>query len=107
MGAAWKSYSATKPLLTVRRGDGFEIVPRFPGAAKDERKVDTGVKHWDGGGITLSFCGTGVALTMVDLTGRNGQPGESSQQQPWQLFYLLAPGETWGVTKKGIVSVSR
>jgi hypothetical protein len=108
VGAAWKGHAATKPLITVRRGDkGFGIVPQFAGAAKAERAFATGVRHWAGSGITLSFCGTGVSLAMIDLTGRNGQPGESSQQGPWQLFYVLAPGETWSVTKKGVVSVTK
>lgn len=108
VGAAWKKLAAGKPLVTVKRVDkGFEIVPRFEGAAKGEKATGTGVRHWNGGGITLSFCGPGVKLTMVDLTGRNGQPGESSQAQPWQLFYLLAPGETWSVAKGGVVSVKK
>ena len=106
VGAAWKTFPDSKPLLTVERGEsGFEIKPRFAGTPKAQQALGSGVRYWDGGGITLSFHGPGVALAMVDLTGRRGQPGESSQPQPWQFFYLLADGETWSVTKEGVVSI--
>lgn len=109
VGAAWKKQAATKALLKVRRGDkGFAMEPGFPGGKKDERAYKAGVHHWNDGGITLAFCGAGVGLVMIDLTGLNGQPGDSSQGgSPWEIFYLLAPGETWSVTKKGVVSVGK
>ncbi len=108
VGAAWRKQAATKPLLKVRRGEeGFVMEPGFPGGKKAERAFKTGVLHWNDGGITLALCGPGVSLAMIDLRGLDGQPGDSAQAGPWDLFYLLAPGETWSVTKKGVVSVGR
>ena len=64
-----------------------------------------GVKHAENGGVTLSFWDGGVRLTMVDMEGRKGQPGEASQPDHLALFCPLAIGETWGVNKKGEVTV--
>jgi hypothetical protein len=107
VGAAWKKHPPTRALLEVKRaGKGFEMKPLFPGAAKGMCESKWGEHHWNGGGITLAFYDQGVALRMIDPTGRNGQPGDGAPRH-WSVFYLLAPGETWSVTKKGVVSVGR
>jgi len=108
VGAAWNGLKSTKPLVVVKRAaQVFKLEPGFKGAKDGECVFKTGVFHGECGGITLSFCDTGVGLAMIDLTGRRGQPGESSQPRSWQFFYLLAPGETWSVTKTGVVSVKK
>lgn len=108
VGAAWGTLRNGKAVLTVKRGArDFEIEPRFPGAPKGKQAPGPGVQHWDGGGITLSFYDHGVALAMVDLTGRRGQPGDSSEPQSWPSYYPLAPGETWSLTREGTVSVRK
>jgi len=109
VGEAWEDFPKSKALITVKRGaKEFEIEPRFRGAPKGKQEPGPGVRHWDGGGITLSFYGKGVALTMIDLTGRRGQPGESSEPQSWQIsFYPLAPGETWSLTREGTVAIKK
>ena len=63
------------------------------------------MKHHDDGGITLSFWDGGVRLNMVDKGVRRGQPGESSEPRAFELFFPLAIGETWGVTKSGDVII--
>jgi hypothetical protein len=66
-----------------------------------------GEKHANRGGVTLAFSGRGVALRMLDLVGNRGQPGESSEAGSVRAYYLLAEGETWSVSKEGIVTISR
>lgn len=107
VGAAWKKHPTTKGLLKVKRaGKGFEIEPQFAGAPKGTCGPKWGEHHWRSGGVTLSFYDAGVALRMVDPTGLDGIPGDGAPGE-WSVFYLLAPGETWSVTKKGVVSVGK
>jgi hypothetical protein len=43
---------------------------------------------------------------MLAIEGTAGQPGGRSTPSPAWGWYLLAPGETYGVTKSGTVHVN-
>ena len=106
VGAAWKKLSKKKPFVTVKRTSaGFEIRQSFDKRFEATQSIAHGVKHHDDGGITLSFFDGGVRLHMVDLKGLRGQPGESSEPRAFELFFPLAVGETWGVTKSGDIVI--
>jgi len=89
LGRAWRRFPKRKPLASVERGK--QLVVRH-GFEKYERSYDiaTGVKHVHHGGLTLKLNRTGVAPAMLDPTGRNGQPGDSSATGPFDLFHRLA-----------------
>jgi tetratricopeptide (TPR) repeat protein len=107
VGAAWKKLSKKKPFITVKRtASGYEIKQGFDRGFKATQPYAKGVKHHADGGVTLSFWHGGVRLHMVDMEGRNGQPGEGSQPGSFTLFFPLAIGETWGVNKAGEVTFS-
>ena len=108
VGEAWKKLSGKKPFVTVRRFDGGYLIRQsFDKSFEAEQATEHGVKHHDNGGITLSFWDGGVRLTMVDMTGKNGQPGESSERGSFVFFDPVARGHVWGVTKDGIVTQVR
>lgn len=95
-----------KPLAEVERvEEGFEI--RFGWDLRDAvpQPLQDGYKYASKGGLALGFAGHGVALVMVDPTGKNGMPGESSELPLDAPLYLLAPGETWSVDKAGVVRI--
>jgi hypothetical protein len=99
-----------KPFVSVTCGArGLDI---HWATAPDERtvkKFEEKVGVADEGGVTLCLNERSVALRMVDLEGRNGQPGESAggRAPVVRAFYLLAEGETWAVSKDGIVTITR
>ena len=108
VGRAWKKLSGKKPFVTVTRGaDGYVIRQAFDKRFEAEQPTGSGVKHHDDGGITLSFWDGGVRLHMVDMEGRQGQPGEASEPGPFVFFDPVARGYVWGVTKAGLVSQVR
>ncbi|MFV1959293.1 MAG: hypothetical protein ACC662_07755 [Planctomycetota bacterium] len=108
IGRAWKKLSKRKPFVTVERtADGFVIRETFDRGFEATQPVAHGVKHNDDGGVTLSFWDGGVRLVMVDMEGRRGQPGESSQPGSFVFFHPLARGATWGVLKDGTVTQTK
>ena len=108
VGEASKKLSGKKPFVTVRRSDGGYLIRQsFDKDFEAEQPTEHGVKHHDNGGITLSFWDGGVRLAMVDLIGRNGQPGESSERGSFVFFDPVARGHVWGVTKDGSVTQTR
>ena len=58
-------------------------------------------------GVTLAFHGAQVCLRMVDLVGLDGAPGDGAGCDPARAFYLVAPNETWSVSKDGVVSIAK
>ena len=71
---------------------------------------DHGTRVANDGGVTLFVHDRSVALRMVDLRGLTGQPGDSgggAEPTAVRAFYLLAEGETWSVSKEGVVSISK
>jgi len=108
VGKAWKKLSAKKPVVAVTRtDDGYVVRQAFDKKFEARQAEQNGVKHQDDGGITLSFWDGGTRLHMVDLEGRQGQPGESSEPGPFLFFHPLARGYTWGVAKSGIVTETK
>ncbi|MHC4934210.1 MAG: hypothetical protein ACYTGV_18725, partial [Planctomycetota bacterium] len=107
VGDALESYPRKKALVTVRRTKkGFQIREGFGPKFRKTQAYGPGVRHYGHEGVTYSFWGHAVALTTVDPTGRSGQPGGSSHRGPLRAFYHLGEGETWGVTRQGIVTVA-
>jgi hypothetical protein len=106
LGQAWAKLAAEKPFVTVKRtAAGYEVRAthvREPHAQAPE----AGQVSWGQDGLTLSFADGGVALAMLDLVGNRGGPGTRPIPSPVWAWYLLAPGETYGVTKSGLVSVN-
>ena len=103
VGEALDEFGRSKPLFTVKRDNkGFQLRAGFDRRFKETQPYKDGVKHRNYGGVTVSFWGYGVALNMVDPTGRQGQPGEASQPRPGEPFYFLAKGETWSISKGGV-----
>ena len=58
-------------------------------------------------GVGISFFDRGVRLSMLDMAGRGGAPGEGSQPRPFEFFTRIASGETWGLTPKGEIKISK
>ena len=108
IGRAWKKLSSKKPFLTVTRTQGGYLIRQtFDKDFRAEQPVQTGVKHHADGGITLSFWDGGVRLTMVDMRGLDGQPGESSERGAFVFFDPIPRGYSWCVTKKGRVTQTK
>jgi hypothetical protein len=108
IGAKWKRLSRTKAFVSATRAvDRFRVEYRFVDEEKTQ-PVQPGVKYQAHGGVTLSFRGAAVRLEMLDLVGNRAQPGEQrSGPACFQLYYHLAPGETWDVTRRGVVEIRR
>jgi hypothetical protein len=106
VGKAFPRLPKKQPFVIARRkGHEFEIRHVFDRDFEDTMPWCTMVKHQDSGGITLSFWCGAVALAQVDLEGLQGQPGERTVASPLTAFTYLADGETWGVSKTGVVTV--
>jgi hypothetical protein len=86
---------------------GFAIDWEATPDARVTRPFDDGLRYANAGGVTLAFSGRSVALRMVDLRGLDGQPGESSESSTVRALYLLAEGETWSVSKDGVVKIGK
>lgn len=97
-----------KPFVTVKcTPKGLEIHWTTGADEKPVRPFDEMVRIAEAGGVTLALQNRSVALMMVDLKGTRGQPGEASEASQVRAFYLLADGETWSVSKEGIVTIAR
>jgi hypothetical protein len=96
-----------KPFVSVARvAKGMEV--RWTTTAeKPVKEFADGVEIVDEGGVTVALCDRSVALMMIDLEGTRGQPGGRGEPQAVRAFYLLAEGETWNVSKEGVVTITR
>jgi hypothetical protein len=105
LGRAWDNLSPTAALANAKRtDDGFELTFAFE--AKVTQPLAPGVKNIQEGGVTLQFHGRGVALSNLDLIGTAGAPGDTSYLPAGMPLYRLAKGETWSVSRHGIVSIA-
>lgn len=107
VGDALPRYSSRKPLVTIKRTpDGFEMREGFDKSYRHTQKRKHGIKYHNDGGVTIGFWGNAVALKMLDPSGLNGPPGESSAApRAYLAYYFLARKETWGFTKTGVVVI--
>jgi hypothetical protein len=97
-----------KPVVSVRRtAQGMLIQWATPEEPEKPRTFESMVRVADAGGVTVALFDRSVSLMMVDLKGTRGQPGESSQASDVRAYYLLAEGETWNVSKDGVVTITR
>jgi hypothetical protein len=107
LGRYWPKAGADKPFVTLTRTkDGLVARAAFRKEAAEPLALQQGQRHWDDGGVTVALAGWAVALRIVDFEGLRGQPGERSRPSKARAFYPLAEGETWGVSKNGVVTVT-
>jgi hypothetical protein len=106
LGRVWDGLSPTAAIATAKRvDDGFELTFAYEGRMK--QPLGPGLDVGDeGGGVMLVFHGRGVALAVLDLIGTAGQPGGTSYLSAGTPLYRLAKGETWSVSRQGIVTIS-
>ena len=108
LGEALRKAPRGSPLGTVARAKGgFEFRVAWDAKFRGVHQHQDGVKHLDEGGLTVSFLAWSVAMRMADPEGTRGQPGESSRPEEGRAFYRLARGETWALSKEGIVSIGK
>ncbi len=106
VGKLLRKLGKVKPFVSVTRTPKrFEV--QF--ATQRDEKVPVEfpemVAYADAGGVWLAFHHQSVALHMVDLVGNRGGPGTRTWPNVTRAFILLAEGETWSVSKEGIVTV--
>lgn len=105
LGRAWDDLSPTAAIANAKRvDDGFELTFAYEGKMK--QPLGPGVTIGNQGGVMLAFHGRGVALAVLDLIGTAGQPGGTSYLPAGLPLYRLAKGETWSVSRQGIVTIS-
>jgi hypothetical protein len=108
IGKLLPTWPNAKPFVSAaRKPKGFEIswatkpkdkpLVAFPGKMSQASE----------GGVKLGFFGRSVALTSVELADEAGVAISAGSPSPVRAFYLLAEGETWGVSKDGVVTISR
>lgn len=108
VGRLFRKLAAGKSFVSVTcTAAGHDV--RWATAPKKKllRPFSLGEQFVDEGGVTLGFAGRSVALRRVDLVGLDGKPGDHGDVGPVRAHYLLADGETWSVTKSGVVTISR
>lgn len=107
LGVAHGRTEAGKPLATVARTDkGFEFRVEWNPNFRAPRAREPGVGYLDEGGLTVALCNWSVGLARVDFVGNQSGPAGLHVPPPGQAFYRLAPGETWTLTKDGLVQIS-
>lgn len=107
LGRAWPKLPGDKPFATVKRGEaGHDIRAVHDKKLAGTHPYNSGQSTWDQDGLTFVFADGGVALRMLDMQGTASQPGGRAAPSPAWGWYLLAPGETYGVTKAGLVVVN-
>jgi hypothetical protein len=93
---------------TTRSAKGFELRWTTAPDAKPVSAFDeSGVTFLGEGGVWLAFLGRGVALMVVDPVGNRGGFGGTFRLSDARAYYLLAEGETWNVSKDGVVTITR
>lgn len=108
VGRLLRKLGKGKPIVTATcTAKGIDVHWLTAPGVKCLVPFEDGEKVADEGGVTVSCSRHAIALRMVDLVGNRGQPGESSEMDPLRAYYLLAEGETWSVSKEGVVTISR
>ena len=94
-------------MATVERtATGFEFRVSWDPKFRGLQKRTDGTRYLDEGGLTLGFADWAVGVAMADPEGLMGQPGESSRMKAGHAWYRLARGETWSLSKDGVVVIS-
>ena len=107
LGKALKGTAAGRPVATVERtATGFEFRVSWDPKFRGLQKRTDGTRYLDEGGLTLGFADWAVGVAMADPEGLMGQPGESSRMKAGHAWYRLARGETWSLSKDGVVVIS-
>jgi hypothetical protein len=106
IGSALASLPKDKPVLTVRRSkEGFAIREGFDPKFDATKPAKGGTWFASDGGVILAFHGSGVCLWSIDLEAARGAPGGVSTREFLPALYSLGDGETWSVSKDGVVTV--
>jgi len=97
-----------KPFVSAtRRSTEFELKFATKPAGKFAADFSESRHFEDEGGVFVGFSGKSVGLWGVDFAGGRGGPGGGSAPSPVRAYYLLAEGETWSVSKEGLVTITR
>jgi len=96
----WRKLGKRKPVATLARNDGLNLVHRFE-KFEVNLKSRPGVKLHAHGGLVLALNRFGVAVRRLDVKGAGATGDESEVPGPFDLVYRLAKGETWTLTKSG------
>jgi hypothetical protein len=106
LGKAWKDFSGTAPIVTVlRTKDGFEITEGFDREFHATLPASPAAPFADGG-VMLAFRGPSVELLRIDLESAPSPPSETPWESPARAAYRLAVGETYSVSKQGVVTIA-
>lgn len=108
LALALPKLAKSKPFVSATwTAAGFDVRCVAAPDARPKAPVTQGVRYVVEGCVTLGFRGRAVALCAVDLHGgRNGARGRDSHS-PASAVYLVAEGETWSVSKEGVVTLSK
>jgi hypothetical protein len=108
IGKLLQNWPKGKPLVAAaRKTSGFEISWATKQGAKPVVAFPGGKSQAVEGGVTLGFYGRSVALVRVDLEDDAGVAIGGGEPSPVRAFYLVADGETWSVSREGLVTVGR
>lgn len=107
LGKALQKGKRRQALVRVKRsGRDFQISYSFGNLKpKVHKRSGKGVVHVNEGGLLLAFLGNGVRLEFVNISSGKGAPGASSHAGTWQVFDVLADGETWSLLPTGEVQI--
>ncbi len=108
LGSAWRDLSSARPIVTVlRTRDGFEIREGFDREFRAARSIAWKLEHFSNGGVVLAFDGAGVALLRLALEGSSVGPSEAPYPSLANSYYRLGVGESYSVSKVGLVTIAR
>jgi hypothetical protein len=116
LGRALKRFSVRKPLVTARCApNGFALTRHFEPESEEVRLFRPDQQRIDYGGLLVTTRGRMIALqaAKTENEGASGIGGVTRSVASSvgvgsvaRAEYLLARGETWGVTKKGVVTIT-
>lgn len=102
----YKKAGSSKVLFSVRRAaDGMLVGHGFDKKFAHTQPFQPQIRHHAEAGVVLAFWNTGVAVLMVEPSGRHGAPGESAGDMlppPFLGLHHLGKGETLQVTRAGV-----
>ncbi len=98
--------STKKVMLSVKRTkDGWVVREGYDKKYETNHPFSAGVEFITDDGVSIARCGHAIALDFLDEKGGVGGSGGSSHPSPWLSFYHRAEGETWQLTRGGIVTI--
>jgi hypothetical protein len=107
LGLALRRSPKGKVLATVARTkEGFELRVAWDLKYRGLHQRQDHVQALAEGGLTISLADWSVAVGLVDAAGTLPGPPEEHAPAPCAAFYRVAAGETWALTKEGVVQIT-